>query len=84
MRSGGSNVPDPQEAMAKLEEALQILDQEVAWRSAVSERLLAEVDTYIATISDTIGLRQQERLPRNVALYVATCNSGHRDISLYF
>lgn len=84
MRSGGSNVPNPDEAMVKLQQALQILDQEVAWRNDASARLLGDVEAYIAAISNTIGLRQQDRLPRHVALYVASCNSGHRDISLYF
>jgi len=40
--------------------------------------------TYEAAIRETIGLRQQERLPRDQALLVAGCSSGHRDISLSF
>lgn len=84
MRSGGSNVPNPDEAIQLLQEALQILDQEVAWRTEAAGRLLADVEAYQSAISNTIGLRQQERLPRDVALFVASCNSGHRDISLHF
>jgi len=42
------------------------------------------VQAYDAAISGTIGLRQQPRLPREQALFIANCNSKHRDISLNF
>ena len=32
----------------------------------------------------TIGIRQQKRLSRDQALYVASCNAHHRDLSLNF
>lgn len=45
---------------------------------------LNELKLYLLNISETIGLRQMEDLPREAALYVARCNANHRDISLNF
>ena len=46
--------------------------------------LLPGLAEYEKKIRDTIGLRQQPRLPREQALFVAGCNADHRDISLSF
>jgi hypothetical protein len=35
-------------------------------------------------IRTNIGLRQLSRFPREQALYVASCNASHRDVSLSF
>ena len=32
----------------------------------------------------TIGLRQQQKIPRDIALFLAGGKSDHRDLSLYF
>ena len=40
--------------------------------------------TYEEAIRNTIGLRKQDRLPKNVAVDVASCLANHRDISLHF
>jgi hypothetical protein len=39
---------------------------------------------YLSSISETLGARQQPKLTRSQALYLAKCNSGHRDLSLNF
>ncbi len=84
LRSSGSSEPNPEAALEDHAAALALLDQEVAWRSQAVTSLLPQVQTYRAAIGDTIGLRQQPRLPREIALEVASCNSNHRDLSLYF
>ena len=33
---------------------------------------------------NTLGLRLQQSLPKDVALYLASCKSSHRNLSLYF
>ncbi len=33
---------------------------------------------------NTLGLRLQQNLPKDVALYLASCKSSHRNLSLYF
>ena len=71
-------------AMEEYTETLEAFEEELAWRSAAKASLLSEVETYEAAIRDTIGLRQQDRMPTDIALDVAACKSHHKDISLYF
>ena len=76
--------PDPVKAGEKLDDSIAALTDELSWRRAAAEQIGPGLATYSEQMSDTIGLRQQEKLPRDQALYVAACNSGHRDISLNF
>ncbi|MDJ0614366.1 MAG: C4-dicarboxylate ABC transporter permease, partial [Rhizobiaceae bacterium] len=77
--------PDPEKAADEAQKALLAFNDEVDWRSeASSQNLIADIEAYEAEISGTIGLRQAENMPREVGLFVASCNSGHRDISLNF
>ncbi len=76
--------PAPEKAAQKLAEALQTYRDEVAWRTRASEELLPGLRAYEAAIRDTIGLRQQNKLPLEQALEVAKCSAVHRDISLNF
>ena len=75
---------DPAAAAAALAEAGTLLASEVAWREKASTGLLPGLETYEAAIRNTIGLRGQHRLPRTQALFVASCSSHHRDVSLSF
>jgi tripartite ATP-independent transporter DctM subunit len=83
LRARGNRQPDPETAIEEHAKAIEVLDGEVAWRSAASS-LLPQIQAYEAAIRDTIGLRQQPELPRNVALFVASCRSNHQDLSLNF
>ena len=56
----------------------------MAWRQRAKQELLPQLMAYNDAIKDTIGLRGQPALPREQALYVAACNSSHRDVSLSF
>ena len=76
--------PQVEKAKAEYQKALKIYADELEWRTAAKTDVLPKLAAYEAAIRDTIGLRQQERLPRAQALYVAGCSSGHRDISLSF
>jgi tripartite ATP-independent transporter DctM subunit len=76
--------PNPDKARKELAKTVKLYEAEVAWRRAAKQSLLGSVQAYEMAIRDTIGLRLQTRLPRNIALEVAACNAGHRDISLYF
>ena len=49
-----------------------------------AESYLPELQSYQANLGNLISLRQLKEIPRDVALYLARCNSGHRDISLFF
>ena len=80
-----SKTPDKEKAFAELQNAVTAFEEEVEWRSeAASQDLLPKIKSYEAAISGTIGLRLQDRMPRDLGLYIASCNSGHRDVSLNF
>ena len=50
----------------------------------VDNNVLQKLNNYLNFVSNNVALRQQSKLPRNVALYLAKCNSEHRDLSIYF
>ncbi|WP_323795265.1 TRAP transporter large permease subunit [Nisaea sp.] len=76
--------PDPEKALEELAAAKEMFDAEVTWRQAAKQSIGAKLEEYDNAIRNTIGLRQQNRLPHDVALEVAACQSSHKDISLHF
>jgi len=76
--------PKRDKALAEIDKALITYDEELAWRQKASSTLRSGVAAYIAAIEPTLGARLQRRLSRDQALYLASCNSGHRDLSLNF
>ncbi len=76
--------PDRDKAIEKLGQALKIYREELAWRQRAKVELLPGLEAYETAIRDTIGIRLQSRLPREMALDLASCTAEHRDISLYF
>ncbi|NVK34637.1 MAG: TRAP transporter large permease subunit [Rhodobacteraceae bacterium] len=76
--------PDADEANAAIDKSIAELNADLVWRKRGQEELLPALETYDAVIADNIGLRQQDRLPDDMALDVASCLSGHRDVSLNF
>ncbi|MBD3679697.1 MAG: TRAP transporter large permease subunit [Rhodobacteraceae bacterium] len=76
--------PDHEAAAELVAEAQALLTSEVAWRTRAATELAPALAEYDAAIQTTIGLRKQPRLPKEQALYVASCNAEHRDISLNF
>ena len=76
--------PEPEKAAELIAEAQTAYLSDLDWRAKAETDLLPELITYRDAIANTITLRGQEKLPREQALYVASCSSGHRDISLNF
>ena len=76
--------PKPDKAAEALDKALASFAADLQWRQRAQKDLLPGLKSYEATIRDTIGLRQQRRLPEDQALSIAQCNADHRDISLHF
>ncbi len=76
--------PDREAALTELSEAEAALAAEVSWRTDAADTIVGDLKSYEAGIRDTIGLRQQDRMPREIALSVAGCRSSHKDISHYF
>lgn len=76
--------PSKEKAQDSIDKALDEYNKELEWRLAAKENLGDELANYQQAIEGTLGIRQQDRLTREQALYVARCNAAHRDISLNF
>jgi len=79
-----SRSPDKEKALASFDKAVEEYDEAIAWRTAAAESLNEPLANYQNSLKPTLGIRQQQRLTREQALYVARCNAEHRDISLSF
>ncbi len=79
-----ARTPDPEAALDFVDQALAAHAGEMEWRAQARDRLLPGLDAYETAIRDTIGLRQQSRLPDTEVKAIVGCLSEHRDISLYF
>ena len=76
--------PNPEKAIKALDKAQELYDEQKAWRTEATATLAQPIAEYEQTIRSTIGIRQQSKLTKKQALYVARCDAGHRDISLNF
>ncbi|MBK0398069.1 TRAP transporter large permease subunit [Limibaculum sp. M0105] len=76
--------PDPEKAAEYIQDALAEFEADLAWRTRAVSELAPALERYDEAIKNTIGLRNQPRLPHEQALYVAACSAVHRDISLSF
>jgi len=79
-----SREPNAEAAIAEIDNSIAALQADLAWRERAANELLPVLEEYDAAIVNNIGLRQQDRLPNDMALDVAGCLSDHRDISLSF
>ncbi len=79
-----SRTPDVDKALVEMQKARDIYDTELTWRTAAATQLIAPLRSYEESIKDTIGTRAQRRLTKDQALYVASCKSHHKDLSLRF
>lgn len=76
--------PNKDKAIASMDKAIEDYQEQLVWRDAALKALGSELDEYEGVIAQTIGIRQQDRMTREQALFVAACSSHHRDISLNF
>jgi hypothetical protein len=81
LREGRVDLVQAAEEWAK---AVESYIEQLEWRRAGEGTISEGLKTYLAAISDTIGSRQQPRLSREQALFIAGCNASHRDVSLNF
>lgn len=76
---------DPERAAAAAPGVLAQLEADLVWRQAAAQTgLTGALRALEAETRNTLGLREQDRLPRDMALQVAACLSHHRDVSLAF
>lgn len=83
-RALSSKKPNKEKAVKAMQKALEKFDQEIEWRSKVSPSVLAGLNTYSDGLIGTLGIRSQRKMTRDQALYIASCSSHHKDISLNF
>ena len=79
-----SKTPDRDKALGEIDKAVEVYAQQSGWRKAADASLKSGIGTYVEAMAPTIGIRSQNKLTREQALYVAACLSDHRDISLNF
>ncbi len=65
-------------------EANDIFLLEKEWRQKAEVELLPPLVKFDNSIKTSMGLRQQDKLTKEQAIYVAACRSIHKDISLNF
>ncbi|MEL6735965.1 MAG: hypothetical protein AAFO98_08810, partial [Pseudomonadota bacterium] len=76
--------PDIPKALEEFDKAKALYDEQLEWRAASKGALTEGVVAYEQVLAQTIGLRQQDKMSREPALFVAGCQSGHRNLSLSF
>ncbi|MEM1037913.1 MAG: TRAP transporter large permease subunit [Pseudomonadota bacterium] len=76
--------PDIPKALEEFDKAKALYDEQLEWRAASKGALTEGVIAYEQVLAQTIGLRQQDKMGRKPALFVAGCQSGHRNLSLSF
>ncbi|MEE3099404.1 MAG: TRAP transporter large permease subunit, partial [Pseudomonadota bacterium] len=79
-----SDNPDEAAALAGMDEAIAALDAELAWRARAEKDLAPGLQAYVDGIGGSVGVRALDRMPEEVALSVAACESSHRNLSLNF
>ena len=72
------------EALNLINESKKLFIFEKKWRLKGSEIVLNDLIDLLETGSETFGLRKQDKLNKEQAIYLASCKSVHEDISLYF
>ncbi|MBT5571682.1 MAG: TRAP transporter large permease subunit, partial [Alphaproteobacteria bacterium] len=83
-RALSARSPKPAKAAAEVQKAVALYLDELAWRMRAAEQMSDTLADYDQSISQTIGLRQQDRLPSEKISEIASCLAIHRDISLNF
>jgi hypothetical protein len=75
---------DPEQIQKIANDTYLHFDKEVSWRKEFNKKYMDRINAHLQALSETIGLRLQQKLTKEQAIYVSKCNSVHRDISLNF
>jgi chromosome segregation ATPase len=75
---------DRETALKEYEKALAAYADQLVWRAAAETQVRPGVQVYLNAIKGNIGARSQEDLTREQALFLASCTSHHKDLSLNF
>jgi len=78
------NFDKKDDALILVNDSKEIYLIEKNWRLEGNKKLLDHLIKLSITGSETFGLRKQDNLNKEQAIYLASCKSVHEDISLYF
>ena len=78
------NYDKKSEALELIMESKLIYEKEIFWRLKAKDILLEDFILLSKLGKETFGLRKQDSLNKEQAVYLARCKSSHEDISLYF
>ncbi len=78
------NYDKKSEALELIMESKLIYEKEIIWRLKAKDILLEDFILLSKLGEETFGLRKQDSLNKEQAVYLARCKSSHEDISLYF
>jgi len=73
-----------EEAMGLILDAKILFNEQITWRKKGENLVQISLENLLVIGKDNFGLRKQDSLTKNQALYVAKCKSTPEDISLYF
>ena len=79
-----SRNPSKEKAQKQLDEAIKLYFEQVEWRTHAAISILPKLITYEDLMRETIGIRDQTKITKQQALFVAKCQANHRDVSLNF
>jgi len=80
----GKRKKDRETALKEYEKALVAYSDQLVWRAAAETQVRPGVEAYLNAIKGNIGARSQGDLTREQALFLASCTSHHKDLSLNF
>ena len=63
---------------------IKVYDKKFLWLNNADTKLTDKLEKLLTNTSHTLGARSQKKIPRETALFLAACNSVHKDISLNF
>jgi len=83
-RAVKSKNPDKAKAQAQLDKAIALYQGQLEWRAKAEADVAPKLAAYEASLRTTLGLKSQPKFTREQALFIASCTSNHRDVSLNF
>jgi len=83
-KSLGKRKLNREKALEDFQKVMKLYKDQIEWRSVAEGGLRGDIESYVNALGGTIGIRQQESLNREQALYLASCTAVHRDLSLNF
>ncbi len=75
---------DYKKVRTAFDKAYEIYTNKLISLKGIDIGVASKLKNYLNTVSFTIGVRQQDKLPTELALYLASCRANHKDLSLYF